>query len=454
MKKLSLRLRLICVISVMTLFAWGFATTIGFYQTRDAIREVFDTQLLLFAKRIASTNLNDLSFNEEGQAKTLPRVKSRSVKRHMFIEDDALTFAVFSLDGKMVLTDGEDSEKFVFNPDILHTRGNAIITKDKKWRTLWMLSENGQFVVAVGQEREYVNEVVSDVVKEQILPWLVMLPLLMGLIAWMITRELRPLKVLASELEKRKADDSTPIDVDQVAKEIRPFIKALNTLFVRVSEMLTKERRFTSNAAHELRTPLAALKIQAEVAQIAGDDVPMRENALNNLTVGIDRATRLVDQMLVLSRLDSLAQLAEKEPVNWDSVIQTNLHDLSYVAEQKHIVLDYQLVEEPEPIMGQPVILSLLTRNLIDNAIRYTPENGQVTIVLEKTKLIVRDNGQGIDEETLKRLGERFYRPPGQEQTGSGLGLSIVKQIAHLHGFSVLFANAQTGGFEVTVNWS
>ncbi len=450
MKKLSLRLRLIVTIFVTIIIAWAIATSITFYQTRESMRELFDTQLMLFSKRIAATNMEGLSVT---QTQRLPKVKSKSVKKHMSIEDDALSFAIFSMDGKMLLTDGQGSKNFQFNPMIVRTKGNAIITKDEKWRILWMLSADGQFVVAAGQEMEYVNDIVYDILKEQMLPWLIMLPLLMIGIAFMITLTLKPLKILARELQERKADDSEPIDKARVPKEIHPFIDALNALFIRVNVMLTKERRFTANAAHELRTPLAALKVQAEVAQLADDDVPMRLNALNNLTIGIDRATRLLEQMLILSRLDSLSDLADIETIDWVKLVDSTVHDLSFSAANKHIQLECQQLFPPVPIQGQTAILSLLLRNLVDNAIRYTPEGGKIDIILDRKQLIIRDNGKGVSEEVLQRLGERFYRPPGQEQTGSGLGLSIVRQIADLHRLHIRFDNLTSGGFAVTSSW-
>jgi two-component system sensor histidine kinase QseC len=183
------------------------------------------------------------------------------------------------------------------------------------------------------------------------------------------------------------------------------------------------------------------------VVQLAGDDAPMREHALDNLTVGIDRATRLVDQLLTLSRLDSLSDLAELAPIDWNDLVTMTLAEQDRQAHAAGVTLRYEHRGTPPPRQGETLLLSLLLRNLLDNAVRYTPQGGVVTVTLSERSLTVEDDGPGVTTEHLARLGERFYRPPGQEQTGSGLGLSIVQRIAGLHGLQISFANRPAGGF-------
>lgn len=143
----------------------------------------------------------------------------------------------------------------------------------------------------VGQESEYREDMAIDIIQAQLLPWLVALPVTILLIIWLVNRELSPLKRLAIRLRLRQPDDETPLDSASLPSEVQPLVDALNSLFARTGEMLVRERRFTSDAAHELRSPLAALKVQSEVAQLAGDDSEMREHALANLNEGVDRAT-------------------------------------------------------------------------------------------------------------------------------------------------------------------
>ena len=209
-----------------------------------------------------------------------------------------------------------------------------------------------------------------------------------------------------------------------------------------------RERRFTSDAAHELRSPLAALRIQTEVAQLAGDDAHLREQALENLTKGIDRATQLIEQLLTLSRLDNLKELENLQEIHWEQLIPSLMGELYFHAEKHQITLAFEPVAAPPVKMGQPLLLALMLRNLIDNAIRYCPAGSQVKVRLEKNKILVEDNGVGVDEADLAKLGQRFYRPAGQNEKGSGLGLSIVRRIAELHHYQLHLYNRKNAAGE------
>ncbi|MBN5310351.1 two-component system sensor histidine kinase QseC [Serratia marcescens] len=446
MKRLSLRLRLILIFSLLALLTWSTASVVAWVMSRNTINEVFDTQQMLFAKRLATANLGDLLADES--ARSLPKTKKlvHHGKRGEQ-DDDALAFAIFDRDGKMLLNDGENGADFLFDGEREGFTDGERKGDDDSWRLVWLTSPDGRYRIVVGQEWDYRRDMALGMVTGQLVPWLATLPVLMLLIALMVGRELRPLRAVAAGLRRRAPDDATPLDARQVPTEVRPLVDALNALFSRINALLVRERRFTSDAAHELRSPLAALRVQTEVVQLAGDDAPMREHALDNLTVGIDRATRLVDQLLTLSRLDSLSDLAELVPIDWNDLVTMTLAEQDRQAHAAGVTLRYEHRGTPPPRQGETLLLSLLLRNLLDNAVRYTPQGGVVTVTLSERSLTVEDDGPGVTAEHLARLGERFYRPPGQEQTGSGLGLSIVQRIAGLHGLQISFANRPAGGF-------
>lgn len=178
-----------------------------------------------------------------------------------------------------------------------------------------------------------------------------------------------------------------------------------------------------------------------------------RGKALLQLHYGIDRATRLVDQLLTLSRLDSLDNLQDVAEIPLEDLLQSSVMDIYHTAQQAKIDVRLTLNAHGIKRTGQPLLLSLLVRNLLDNAVRYSPQGSVVDVTLNADNFIVRDNGPGVTPEALARIGERFYRPPGQTATGSGLGLSIVQRIAKLHGMNVEFGNAEQGGFEAKVSW-
>nr|WP_212637250.1 quorum sensing histidine kinase QseC [Serratia marcescens] len=441
-----MRLRLILIFSLLALLTWSTASVVAWVMSRNTINEVFDTQQMLFAKRLATANLGDLLADES--ARSLPKTKKlvHHGKRGEQ-DDDALAFAIFDRDGKMLLNDGENGADFLFDGEREGFTDGERKGDDDSWRLVWLTSPDGRYRIVVGQEWDYRRDMALGMVTGQLVPWLATLPVLMLLIALMVGRELRPLRAVAAGLRRRAPDDATPLDARQVPTEVRPLVDALNALFARINALLVRERRFTSDAAHELRSPLAALRVQTEVVQLAGEDAPMREHALDNLTLGIDRATRLVDQLLTLSRLDSLSDLAELAPIDWNDLVTMTLAEQDRQAHAAGVTLRYEHRGTPPPRQGETLLLSLLLRNLLDNAVRYTPQGGVVTVTLSERSLTVEDDGPGVTAEHLARLGERFYRPPGQEQTGSGLGLSIVQRIAGLHGLQISFANRPAGGF-------
>ena len=445
-QRLSLKLRLTLLFLLLSLAAWFAASVVAWHQTTDKLDKLFDTQQMLFAKRLLTMDVDELRAPE--RMREVPKKA-----KHGHLDDDALAFAIFTADGSMVLNDGENGRDIPY----LYRRDGfddgRLQDDNDEWRFLWLTSPDGKYRVVVGQEWEYRQDMALDVVSSQLTPWLVALPVMLLLLIVLLIRELKPLKNLARTLRSRSPDATDTLPTHGVPTEVRPLLDALNHLFARTQEMMARERRFTSDAAHELRSPLAALKVQTDVAQLSLDDPGAQSKALGQLHAGIDRASRLVDQLLTLSRLDSLDNLDDVEPVMMADLLQSAVLDIWHPAQQAGI--DIRLnVNAPEVMRhGQPLLLSHLARNLLDNAVRYSPRGSVVDVTLNTQSFTVRDNGPGISTDALARLGERFYRPPGQDATGSGLGLSIVKRIATLHGMRVSLGNAPEGGFEVTVSW-
>ena len=451
LKNLSLRVRLILIFSLLALLTWLIASGVAWHQTRKHINEVFDTQQMLFAKRLAATGLGE-RLNEQKNTE-LPDTKKwvhKGSRGHT--DDDALTFAIFNRQGDMLLNDGEKGRHIRFDHDTQGFKDVELKGDDDLWRMVWLTSPDEQYRVAVGQEYDYRNDMAWGLVSGQLTPWLASLPVLLLALIVMVTLELRPLRRVTEGLRQRSPEDATPIDTHKLPGEVLPLADALNSLFTRTGEMLVRERRFTSDAAHELRSPLAALRVQTEVVQLSGDDAQMREHALENLTTSIDRATRLVDQLLTLSRLESFAEPETLEIIDWPTLVAQSLAEQDYRAHSKGIELCFEHQGTPPELRGQSLLLSLMVRNLLDNAIRYSASGTHITVTLDQQGLTVADQGPGITEEHLARLGERFYRPPGQEQTGSGLGISIVQRIAQLHQLNVIYRNRAEGGLDVRVS--
>ena len=301
------------------------------------------------------------------------------------------------------------------------------------------------------EAREAREEIVEALGESLAWPLGTALPAL-ALAIWLgVGSGLRPLRELRAQLAGRSAADLAPLDAARAPVEIEPLVAELNRLFGRIEEAIGRERRLTADAAHELRTPLAVLSTQAQVARRASDDAS-RNEALDALVEGAERAARLIEQMLTLARLES-GQTAAAERVELREVVRAAMAELAGGALEKGIELE--LADgAPVELQGHRALLAVLARNLVDNAVRYTQPGGRVEVAVNPGPVLqVRDNGPGVPAPELGRLGERFHRLAGQAQTGSGLGLSIVLRIAQLHGGRVRFA-AGTGGQGLVVSVS
>jgi len=445
-QRLSLKLRLTLLFLVLSLTAWFAASLVAWQQTSEKLDKLFDTQQMLFAKRLLTMDLDEIRAPE--RMREVPKKA-----KHGHLDDDALAFAIYTPDGKMVLNDGENGREIPYHYRREGFDNGQLNDDNDDWRFLWLTAPDGKYRVVVGQEREYRQEMALDVVRSQLTPWLVALPAMLLVLIVLLSRELWPLKKLAQTLRARSPDATDQLPTHGVPAEVSPLVEALNQLFARTGEMMARERRFTSDAAHELRSPLTALKVQTDVAQLSLDDPQAQAKALDQLHAGIDRASRLVEQLLTLSRLDSLENLDDVEPLKLADLLQSAVMDIYHPAQQAGIEIRLHIHDPQVTRTGQQLLLSLLVRNLLDNAVRYSPRGSVVEVTLDTHSFTVRDTGPGIAPEALARIGERFYRPPGQDQIGSGLGLSIVKRIATLHRMQVSLRNGQDGGFEVRIGW-
>lgn len=442
----SLRLRLSVFFTLLLIAAWITAGVLSWKETRDYIDEFFDTQMFLFAKTLANADPAPL-------APALPREKDalRGAGKNQRgdLDEDALGFAIFNSEGVVILHDGEKGRHFRYAPGARGFEKSRARTGDDIWRIVRLPSRDGSRQIAVGQDMEYRREMVFDMLKEQFKPWLFCFPVLLVGLLWMLSRELAPLSRVAKTLETRPPGDSAPIQAAALPTEVRPLIRALNGLFARHASLLERERSFVSDAAHELRTPLAGLRIQAEVLGLAADDPAGRAHALQGILAGIDRCNRLVEQLLTLSRLESapdsaapgesvpLATLAPLAPLDWPLLLDEVLAEYRPFAEKKGLAVTRSVVALPCSMTGHPGLVAILLRNLVGNAVTYTPPGGDIRITLSSVDLAIENSAPPLSADHLARLGERFFRPPGQTESGSGLGLSIARHIAAMHGLEV-----------------
>jgi len=315
--------------------------------------------------------------------------------------------------------------------------------------------DTGSQVIQVAQDEQVRQAMAAKLALRTVLPTLALVPLLMALVWWVVSSSLAPVTRVRQQVAAREADELGELAEDQLPDEIRPLVHELNLLFRRVTQAFEAQKNFVADAAHELRTPLAALKLQVQMLRRA-TDARSHDIAINRLNAGIDRASRLIEQLLVLARQQSGAQ-AQTTAVDLSTIVTTVLEELVLPAQAKQISIDAQ-VSPPAWVSGQADALQILVRNLVDNAIKYTPATGQilVTVLSEDgpPRLEVHDSGPGIPTADRSRVLDRFYRVTGAEAGGSGLGLAIVKTIADAHRAQVTLAPSEPlGGLRVTVQF-
>ncbi len=335
-------------------------------------------------------------------------------------------------------------------PDGLHTTRLGATT----WRVFVKTVAPGARV-AVGQRTEVRDEIAQDSAQYTLSLFLILIPVLLVVVGILIRNMFRPLKAAALDLDRRSEQDLHEVADANLPSELRPFVLAINRLLARVGQSVAAQRRFVADAAHELRSPLTALSLQAEQLDAADLPAPARER-LASLRLGIRRARSLLDQLLTLARVQDVPH-ENIQTVSLQQVFRQVLEDLMPLANAKNI--DVGVVGHQDArVMAPQSDLQTLVKNLVDNAIRYTPRDGQVNLSAESDEhsviLQVVDAGPGIALEERERVFDAFYRVLGQDEAGSGLGLSIVRNIAdRLNAkISLAYANEPArSGLRVTV---
>ena len=425
----SLRQRLLVVLAGSIILAWLATALFSYLDTRQMIDEMLDTHLEQSA---------DLLVVLLGH---LPQGDLAEAKLHQ-PGADADQMIAFRVSSGAAGETAESVGSLSFPTESWQPGFRDATSAGQVWRVFGTSDGAGRLVeVAL---RHDVKGRFADLVAAHILhPLWVAIPLLAGLIWLSVGWGLRPLRDITSAVERRSPDDMRPLGVDAAPKEIRPLLEALDRLFARIALLLDRERRFAADAAHELRTPLSAIKTHAQVARQERDPEKC-DAALGGVIEGADQGTRLIEQLLVLSRVDQDAAIGTTGPVNLAKLAVECVAETVPRATAKGVDLGVAgASDDPAVVIGNADLLRILLRNLLDNAVRYTPVEGEVTVsvdVLDRTVILrVCDSGPGIPMDLRERVFDRFYRVAGSGQQGCGLGLSIVARIAGLHGGSVAF---------------
>jgi two-component system, OmpR family, sensor histidine kinase QseC len=440
----SLQGRLLALVLGAVVAAWLAAAQLTYLDTRHELDELLDAHLaqgaaLLIAQQVPTGDDEDHGEHGEADAPALHRYAPR------------VAFQVWH-EGRLV----RRSANVPVAPMSPETRGFATLPLgDELWRVFGARGAEHDVQVFVGERIGSRESILRAVMRGMLGPMLATLPVLALALWWAVRRGLLPLRRLRQAVAEREPRSLQPIALDAAPAEIEPVVQALNQLFERIAALLDSERRFTADAAHELRTPIAAIRAQAQVALGSADEVS-RRHALRSTLDGCDRAVHLVEQLLTLSRLEA-APGDDSAPVDLAALTRQVAADLAPRALDKRQTLELD-ADTPCAVRGAGALVGVLLRNLLDNAIRYSPAGATVRASVQlkdgAATLEVHDSGPGLDETQRARLGERFFRVLGSEQSGSGLGWSIVQRIAAAQGAKVETGrSAALGGLAVTVTW-
>ena len=433
----------------------------GWFSYRAGLQEageMFDARLVQSTRVLVSLvdePLNDLS-EHPGEPIVLRgwHGESEGVGEALAFSDghayeNKLAFQVWDAQGRLLLR----SDSAPAAPLAALAPGYAdVVIEGAAWRTFTLRSPEGMWFQS-GERADIRDELAEDIAEGTLLPLLLSLPLMALLIWGSVALATRSLRRLSEDIGERDPERLAPLDTSRVPREVRGLVGAINGLLQRLDAALARERHFVADAAHELRTPISALKVHADNARLAtrGDE---RLAAQRLLSESVARVERMVAQLLSLSRAENISGMRERRRLRLDALVGTEVEDVRALAERKGQTIRLDLA--PVQVDGDELGLSLLARNLLENAVRYTPGGGTIHVSTSTDGVValfrVEDSGPGIPEDARKRVFDRFYRQLGSGQEGSGLGLAIVQEVVAAHRARITLDSSRSlGGLDACV---
>jgi len=366
-----------------------------------------------------------------------------------------LVFQIWDTDNSTLLMKSPNAPNVPMNM-LSYGFSDAHDADGTSWHSFSLTNNQSHRRIIIGVQNTYIHSVNVNLFLHDLAILIVMYFFIAIVVLAIVEIGLAPVKRIAAEVSERHAHNLTPFDPTEAPVEILPLLIELNKLFRRVETTLEREKRFAADAAHELRTPLAALKTQVEVA-IREKNKDERVRILNNIIDGTNRFAHVVEQLLTLSRLEPDSNY-QMRPLDLNTAAQTVAADLAPIAIKKHIELELHIGQSPITINANETAIGILIRNLLENAIRYTPSKGHVSLNISHSKtsatIQVIDTGPGVPLEMRERIFDRFYRQIGNTVKGSGLGLSIAKRIVDIHEGTIVAKTPANGkGLEMRVDF-
>jgi two-component system sensor histidine kinase TctE len=441
------------------LLLWPMSIFLTYLVAQGIADRPYDRDLGLVARAIAQEASADMA---RGDAPPKVRLGMPAMAAELLRSDDAdsVYFQVLGARGEFVAGD-----KGLPVPDEAVGRLGELQFRDETMRDdavrvayMWVPlpgADGGQpMLVQVAETLGRRSRLANEIIKGVILPQFVILPLAVVLVWFALSRGIKPLNRLQQRIRKRESSDLSPIDERDVPDEVAPLVRAINDLLGRLDQSIRTQKQFLADAAHQLKTPLAGLRMQAELAgreiDAGASDAGSLKKSLEHIAISSQRAANMVNQLLAMARAEDREQALRKQDFNLAAIVMETVRDFVPKAMDKRIDLGF---EGPEgeagaQLHGQPVLVREMVRNLVDNALQYTPAGGTVTARVladpfgQVVVLQVEDNGPGIAEAERELVFQPFYRPADTVVEGSGLGLAIVREVAEQHGAEISVADA------------
>ncbi|MFD3300810.1 ATP-binding protein [Aquipseudomonas alcaligenes] len=448
----SMRRRTLALVLGLMLLGTLAMTLFNYFDSTHEVEEIYDAQLAHSARLLQG--LMRTPVREEERAglyrafnEALAQAGQRSKPGHPY--ESKLAFQVWDASGHLLvhsagapsLESPSQQEGFA-----------ALELGPHKWRGFLLRDTSTGLLIWTGERDDVRRELVTSIVRHTLFPTLLGSLLLAALLWWAIGWGLAPLRNMAAVIRARHADSLQPLQLEPLPSELAPMQAALNRLLGQIEQLLERERRFIADAAHELRTPLAVLRVHVQNATQARDEAE-RQQSLGYLLGGIDRATRVVNQLLTLARMEPLIERGEMAQVDVLALVRETLAELTPWVLKQGLELDLEAGEGDYHLNADPGSLGIALQNLVTNAVNHSPAGGRLHVRLsadaQRLLLQVEDQGPGIPAEDIERVFERFYSR-GTVQ-GAGLGLAIVQSIARRHAGQIRLRNLDSGGLQASL---
>ena len=442
------------------LLLWPMSIFLTYLVAQNIADRPYDRELGVVVRAIAQ----QASVDQAGDD-TLPKVSLRMPAMAAELlradEDDDVYFQVLGARGEFVAGD-----QGLPVPDEAISKLGELQFRDETMRDdavrvayMWVAlpgaAADRAMLVQVAETLEKRSRLANEIIKGVILPQFVILPLAVVLVWFALSRGIKPLSRLQQRIRKRESSDLSPIDERDVPDEVAPLVRAINELLARLDQSIRTQKQFLADAAHQLKTPLAGLRMQAELAgreiDTGASDAGSLKKSLQQIAHSSQRAAHMVNQLLAMARAEDREQALRKQDLNLAAIVKETVRDFVPKAMDKRIDLGYEGPDSDAGVRlhGQPVLVREMVRNLVDNALQYTPAGGTVTARVvadpfgQVVVLQVEDSGPGIAEAERELVFQAFYRPADTVIDGSGLGLAIVREVAEQHGAEISVADAQ-----------